>query len=484
LKGFFMGIAFTLIQSTHIFPNTPPEGWEDVDLYVINPTISESNFEATLPPRNSLAPVIGHVACSYVLSAGGAGSLYDEIRLAIQSEIGESAYWHDLTIAPFTPHIDNRIKEGVNYLTRPSAALGTVIANAIIDNIPSWINGVFCDNMTADIPNHYWNFWLGETEIALVNGDRAAYEILWDDMNAAMRLTLKAAWEDSKALVCNSAGATYENADGITIESGHFPISPGDGASAVLTNSSANTTVYTKTFATVLNQFVSVYVNVTNIGSGTLTDNQGLNFGPPLRSVTYGNNKLYCFVATNVANGLNTTVTFTCSGATGCTIDVRKTNSYPGLASAALVRQVAYTTGLGGTAPSVSMPFPFKTYGGSGVIGNTSTIDDLAKPTNWDLKYRVTRTDPVVATAGIRRISGETAQTISWQSVSSTPWGAIILEIISPSEARGLKAFTDQAIAWANSPDRYGDHVLSATWNYDSATFPTQDSLFFKGNYV
>jgi len=472
------GTSLTLVQSTHIFPNTPPPGWAERDVYICNPSINQTNFNNTSPAPNAAASVLFYGTSSVILASGSA--YFSGLRTAVAAVFGaEGAYWH--IGAARLEHT-----AGTIYHVRPSALLGSTIATYILNNTDlTFFDGLFADEQQPTLPNSYLVDY--RTADEWVEGDLALVQADWIAMVAAFKTTFKASVGASKALLCNVGALTEaqvpQDTDGITLESGHFAANTTDGSSQV-SNSSTNNPAggYTSSAITpTANDLVFVWVNATGCTDvGTMTDTWGLGM-ELLASVSYnaGADKLYLFGAEAPATSVSGSVTFCPSGvtATGCTLSFRRVPGYPGMTAANLIRtvngvqQLATNSGLAGTTPGVTMPVAFAINMGVLAVGNGSGgTDDLAAPGGWFTTFNANFATPDSRTEGMRRNSGETASAINLTVNSTTAWGMICMEVSNPSEARARLVFQKAKENWMASAVKFGTGPLSCTWNVNNAS--------------
>lgn len=182
------------------------------DLYVCNPNINTATFQANQKPG---ALRLGYTAAAILLN-------FDDFWNDLEGEIfavhGENAFWHDGVPAEGT-----RLELEPNaWLIRPSAAVGTTMANAVIEHLVPFFHGTMVDEMQENLPNQYWDIYKTNTDIVLTDADRPVWNANWKSMQSAYIGRLKTIWQDERVVIGNTAGAIYPWLDGITIEDSHI----------------------------------------------------------------------------------------------------------------------------------------------------------------------------------------------------------------------------------------------------------------------
>lgn len=195
------------------------------DLYVCHPSINQAQWAAGKKPGsvsllNTTASLIHDFASDWFI--------------AMEAVTVEGDFFHtSVTQNPSTRLKHSNPLAGAIWYSRPSASLGTRLANFVIANIPAFFQGVYSDETRSGIPDEYWTAWKtavdGPTE-----PQRSTFETLWDQMQTAWLSGLKTAFGTSKAVIVNCAGDIYPNAgiavsvDGAAIEDSHIIANGGD----------------------------------------------------------------------------------------------------------------------------------------------------------------------------------------------------------------------------------------------------------------
>jgi hypothetical protein len=201
---------------------------DEYDAYVCHPTINDVLLEATAHA--------GSIKLAYVnapLMPDRSSAFYLGQLAAGIAAAGENAFWHDGF--PATPA--NRIRfDAFNWYVRPSAALGTALANYFLGDLNPYFDGIFSDESTAGIQDHYWTAFktvdpLDNGGIALTDADRPYWEGQWDEFMSAFLDTMKAGFGSDRAVIANSAGDVWPGIDGITKEESHILV---DGEAVTL----------------------------------------------------------------------------------------------------------------------------------------------------------------------------------------------------------------------------------------------------------
>lgn len=204
----FAGTAFTFVD------NGDETLVDDYDLYVAHPTIDVDVLKASVA---GTPVVLAYVIAS--LTPRYASAFYT----AYLAVMVEGDFWHSGPPAP-----GNRIeRDATTWLVRPSASLGTRLANFYLGALSSEFDGAMEDEAQAMVPDEYWSaFKLVDPAdnggLPLTDADRPYWDGQWTAMHLAFQSTLKAGFGSQRALIANSAGAVYAGIDGITKERSHI----------------------------------------------------------------------------------------------------------------------------------------------------------------------------------------------------------------------------------------------------------------------
>jgi hypothetical protein len=161
-----------------------------------------------------------------------------------------------------------------------------------------------------------------------------------------------------------------------------------------------------------------------------VTDSQTLGW-TALVAEQSGILSLVIAIANNVAAASSMTTTYGVTGdnGTGCMMNSRRLTNVRAIPP--FHRQVGFASGGAGTTPTVVMPKAFDTNNaGFGVVLNlTNSATTTAPPSGWSEIIDAGHTSPDMGEWYGRRLSGETASTITWTATSATAWIAAVVEI-------------------------------------------------------
>src|SRR5690242_9971053 len=219
------------------------------------------------------------------------------------------------------------------------------------------------------------------------------------------------------------------------------------------TTSSSNVTSYASSaFTPAANDLLVVLVTASGTveASPTLTDSQGLGFTLVATALKNSSaDKMFVFVANNLAANSSMTVTFGCpdDAATGCIIQiVRIAGSLRQGLSA--IRQSATTPNhASGSAPAFT--FGTAALTGNAVIGfagNSTSPAGLTPPTGssptWTEGSDVGYSTPTTGAEYVYANSGFTGTTLTWGATTASAYGVIGIEV----NASAYPSFTADAV--------------------------------------
>jgi len=176
------------------------------DLYVTHPSINTAIFDANKKP---LSIGIGYTTTSLI------GQFASAWFAGIRAITTEHDYWH---IGGATEA--NRVEHSANlWHVRPSVSLADRMADYVITNLNPALAGAFCDEANGNLPQHYLDAY--RTADEWIEGNLATVQATWTAMHLQYVFRLKQAFGSSRAVVANSGGTPYANADGIWMEDEH-----------------------------------------------------------------------------------------------------------------------------------------------------------------------------------------------------------------------------------------------------------------------
>lgn len=181
----------------------------DRDLYVVNPSINTTIFDANKKPQS-----IGIAYTTTSLIGQYASAWFAGIR-AITTE---HDYWHIGGASEA-----NRVEHSANlWHVRPSISLADRMADYVITNLNPALAGAFCDEAYGALPQEYLDAY--RTGDEWIEGNLASVQAAFVAMQLQYISRLKQAFGATRAVVANSAGQPYENADGIWMEHEHVDL--------------------------------------------------------------------------------------------------------------------------------------------------------------------------------------------------------------------------------------------------------------------
>lgn len=190
----------------------------DYDIYVCESIINGTTLDANV----GTAPLKLCYAIATEASQS-AVAYWVGMRTAINTAVGEDGYFH--SALPYDQTTRVSVDAGL-WLLKPSATLGDALGDYFAANVPAYFDGAYADQSFGDLPAYYWTAYQAAHDFS---GNQAFWEAALDAHMAAFFAAFKAGFGASRAVIGNTAGATFSGIDGITIEDSKI-ISMGEAA--------------------------------------------------------------------------------------------------------------------------------------------------------------------------------------------------------------------------------------------------------------
>lgn len=143
-----------------------------------------------------------------------------------------------------------------------------------------------------------------------------------------------------------------------------------------------------------------------------------------------------------IGSATSTTVTFTCTGdsADGITYSVFRVSGMSRTGSAASRQTAKQSNQAGGGTPSVTFGVAMDTNNPSvGCVWNLTNPAGLTPPTNWTEVNDGGYNTPAHGRESVRRDSGSTATTVTWNSTSASEFATLMIELDASAAASGTR---------------------------------------------